>query len=110
MGQPKEPSEELFAKINQETAKIPWVDLLRFFARGRVIFVGPELDLVEIAAMASADRVDELEACMADGSISKVSDEQARRWLGRDVLLWTVVVKPWVFVQELKPRSEQRLH
>ena len=110
MGQPKEPSEELRAKINQETAKIPWVDLLRFFARGRVVVVGPELDLVDIAALAAADRVDELEVHLAEGGIAKPSDEQARLWLGTDALLWTVVVKPWVFVQELKPRSEQRLH
>jgi len=31
----------------------------------------------------------------------RVSDDQARRWVADDCLLWTVAVKPWVLVQEL---------
>ena len=98
------------AKINQETAKIPWKELQRFFAQGRVIVVSPELDLVEVATMASYDRSDELAAWMSDGEIGKVSDEQAQVWFTSDALLWTVVVKPWIFVQEAKPNTEQKLH
>ena len=37
------------ARINQETARLPWRELQRFFAQGRVIAVAPELDLVELA-------------------------------------------------------------
>ena len=102
--------ELLHAKINQETAKTPWVDLLRFFAQGRVVFVRPGLDLVEIAAIAASNRAEELESLIAEGSIIKVSDEQAQHWLATDALLWSVVVKPWVFVQERKAASGQQLH
>ena len=105
------PSPDLLrANLNQETAKIPWVDLLRFFARGRVIFVSHGLDLVEVAALASDDRSAEIEALTSEGKIAKASDEQAQRWLERDVLLWTVVVKPWVFVQEIEPGNDRNLH
>lgn len=97
----------LRAKINQETAKIPWGDLLRFFARGRVIQVNRGLDLVEVAALASGNRTDEIEAWMSTGKIATVSDEQAQHWLRIDALLWAVVVKPWVFVQEIKKASKQ---
>ena len=100
----------LWTKLNRETAKMPWIDLLRFFAQGRVVVVDPELDLVEMAVMAADNCADEIEVRMARGEIAKVSDEQARRWLATDALLWTVVVKPWVFVQEPKPKTEQRLH
>lgn len=100
----------LRTKINRETAKISFNELQRFFAQGRLILVSPELDLVEIAALAAGDRAEEFEARMEDGRVVKVSDVQARRWIESDVLLWTVVVKPWVFVQETKPSAEQRLH
>jgi len=102
--------ERLRAKLNAETAKIPWIDLLRFFAQGRVIVVAPELDLVDIAVLAASDQVGSLEGQMAEGSIAKVSDEQARRWLDTDALLWTVVLKPWIFVQDQKPAKERALH
>lgn len=102
--------ELLRAKINQETAKIPWKELQRFFARGRVILVSPGLDLVEVAAMATDDRSEELAAWLSDGQISKVSDDLARSWVESDSTLWTVVVKPWVLVQETGPTDGQQLH
>jgi hypothetical protein len=37
---------------------------------------------------------------MQAGHIGKVTDEEARDWLARDPALWSVVVAPWVLVQE----------
>lgn len=105
-----EAPEVLRAKINQETAKIPWKGLQRFFAQGRVVFVSSELDLVDVAARASDDRSTDIESWMSESKIARVTDEQARRWLECDALLWTVVVKPWVFVQEADKPNGQRLH
>jgi hypothetical protein len=34
--------------------------------------------------------------------ISPVSDSQARDWIKQDIILWSVVVKPWVLVQSRK--------
>ena len=110
MGDAKEEPVLLRTKINRETAKMPWKGLQRFFAQGRIVLVDQGLDLVEIAALASDDRFGELEVRMSEGRIAKVSDEQARRWLESDALLWTVVVKPWVFVQEVDRASGQQLH
>jgi hypothetical protein len=107
---PNKATEVLRAKINRETAKIPWKELQRFFAQGRVVFVSSELDLVEVAVGAADDRSAELESWMSDGKIATVTDEQARRWLELDALLWTVVVKPWVFIQEIDQPDGQRLH
>jgi hypothetical protein len=104
----KEPPDPLRTKLNRETAKIPWIELLRFFAQGRVVCIAPELDLVEIAAFAAEDSAEELGDLMAERRVAKVTDEQARRWLATGALLWTIVVKPWVFVQEPKPATEQK--
>jgi hypothetical protein len=106
----EDPERLLRGKLNQETAKIPWSGLQRFFAQGRVVAVAPEMDLVEVAAMAANDRSSELAACMAEGRVGRVSDAQARRWVESDALLWTVVVKPWVFVQEPARAVAAQIH
>jgi hypothetical protein len=91
------------ARVNQETARIAWKELLRFFAAGTVIAVSPELDLVDVAIQMSQDNKAGIEAWMAQGKMGKVSDDQAREWLAADAVLWATVVKPWVLVQHETP-------
>lgn len=87
------------AKLNLETSRIAWKELLRFFAAGTVISVSTDLDLVEVAHQISRDNKAQVESWMADDKVARVSDEVAREWLEADALLWTVVVRPWVLVQ-----------
>ncbi len=91
--------ELLNAKLTGETAKVPWRELQRFFAQGRVIHVADGLDLIEVAARISVDHAEQVEAWMCAGDVTRVSDEHARRWLDADALVWAVVVRPWVLVQ-----------
>ena len=46
----------LRAKLNLETARIPWAELQRFFARGVAVWIAPGLDLVDTAVAFSQDR------------------------------------------------------
>jgi hypothetical protein len=87
------------ARINSETAKIAWHELQRFFAQGQAIFVAPDLDLVDVAWEISCDQKALLELWMADSKVGQVSDAQALEWLEADVLMWCVVIRPWVLVQ-----------
>jgi len=54
MMQPVTPDVER-EKINLETSQIPWQQLQRFFAKGEVLFVASELDLVDVAYQFSQD-------------------------------------------------------
>lgn len=94
-------SELLRAKINQETAKIPWSSLQRFFAQGTAVWVGQDLDLVEVALAIAEDSAERVGGWTSEGRVSRVSDEQARSWIENDALVWAVVVRPWVLVQDL---------
>lgn len=100
MTTPDQRHDILRAKLNLETSQIAWKELLRFFASGTVIAVDAELDLVEVAIQISNDNKVRIEQWMSDGKVGKVSDEQAKEWLESDATLWTVVVKPWVLVQQ----------
>lgn len=86
-------------KLNQETAQIAWSELQRFFATGQAISVDPALDLIDAAYAVSQNDAAKVEQWMTDGTLMPVSDAQAIEWLAADTALWTVVVKPWVFVQ-----------
>jgi hypothetical protein len=91
----------LRARLNMETARIAWKDLLRFFAAGTVIAVSDELDLVEVAIQISNDNKALIEQWMIEKRVDKVSDAQAKDWLETDASLWAVVVRPWILVQQV---------
>jgi len=90
------------AKINLETAKMPWKELQRFFAAGHVFEVDKTLDLTEVAMNMSQDNTDYVQGLISSGRIDRVSDEQAIKWIDTDALVWCVVVKPYVLVQSMK--------
>ena len=90
----------LRAKLNGETAKISWADMQRHYARGVVVSVAGALDLLDVAVAMAQDDGAAISRWMQAGQMGKVSDGQARDWLARDPVLWSVVVAPWVLVQE----------
>lgn len=97
-----EPTEILRAKLNGETAKVSWAEMQRHHARGVVLRVAGELDLVAVALAMAQDDGAAVGRWLQANQLGKVSDDQARDWLARDPALWSVVVAPWVLVQERK--------
>ena len=95
-------------ELNQETAKIAWSEMQRFFARGVVVFVNEEMDLVETAAELSLDNKAALETWMREGKVAAVNDEQARLWLDQDTVVWAVVIAPWVLVQPIDRKGSEQ--
>ncbi len=88
----------LYAKMLGETAAITWQELQPFFARGALLQVAGEADLVEVAV--AEDDQAKVAAWLTGGQLAKMPAEQAQDWLERDPDLWAVVVAPWVLVQE----------
>ena len=86
--------------LNGQTGKIAWQELVRHFARGVVVCVGPELDLLETAGKLVEDRADDIRALYEQGALHRARDEDAIRWQQGDPEFWAVVVAPWVLVQE----------
>jgi len=89
------------AKIISETAKIPWLELQRFFAAGKVMLVAAELDLVDVAYAFQLDAIEQVKTWTESRQVSPVNDDQAKLWVASDALLWAVVIKPWVLVQTI---------
>lgn len=92
---------ELRTRLNAETGRISFAELAPHFARGVVVRVAVELDLVEVAASVVEDRRDRVEAWMKAGDVAVATDDDARRWTVANPEFWAVVAAPWVLVQEI---------
>ncbi len=100
--------ETLRAKLNLETAQVPWSSLQRFFARGETIGVAVRLSLLDVAVAFASDDSAAVDGWMRDGTVAPVTDADAARWHESDAAVWAVVVRPWVIVQEVgSPASDQ---
>ena len=95
-----EKDEVLYAKINLETAKIPWKELERFFAAGRIISVDDSVDMIQVATLMAADDTMAISDMLEKKQIGRATDEQAKIWSDSDASLWAVVVRPWILVQQ----------
>lgn len=90
----------LYLKLLGETAKISWTELERFFARGMLLRVARDLDLVSVAVAIAADDTQQVVQWLSAGLVERVQSETAADFAARDPELWAVVVSPWVCVQE----------
>ena len=76
-------------------------ELERYFARGVVVKVAPELDLVEVAARVMDDDAAKAGQWMQSGRMTRASIEDVKCWVQSQPLFWAIVVAPWVLVQEV---------
>ena len=97
---------DLRTRLHGETAKIAWPELERHFARGVVVAVAPELDLVEVAFAMASDDKSALEGWLQSQQVAPVSEAQALDYVTRQPTFWAVVVAPWVVIQEARPKLD----
>ena len=102
MSEPEITQQELLrAKLNSETARIPWKDLQRYFAGGYTWLVAQELDLIDVAYQVHQDNASQVEQWMSSQQLRQVRNDEARRWYNDDAELWACVIKPWVLIQPM---------
>ena len=105
--EPEAPDREalLRGEYHSQTARIHWHELQTWYARGCVIRVDGELDLVETAVQLGLDNTALFAELTAAGGVEPVSETQALAWYEANPELWAVVAPPWVLVQQRAGRS-----
>jgi len=93
------------AKIVAETAIIPWKELEKFYAQGKLILVSETLNLVDVGYSISLDDATKIIEWMEQGLLVKEFNNQAQAWHNEDADVWSVVIYPWVLVQAVKPST-----
>ena len=58
------------------------------------------VDMIRVAQLMASDDVKAISGMLEKKEIGKVTDEQAQTWSDSDALLWAVVVRPWILVQQ----------
>lgn len=96
-----DPAPALRHTLNLETGKLSWPELQRHFARGVVIVVARELDLIDVAEAFAQDNSAQTKAWIAGGWIAHAQDTDAQRWHHHNSIFWSLVIAPWVLVQEI---------
>ena len=91
---------DLRTRLNLETGRISWKEIEVLFARGMVMYVAPQLDLVEVAALTAENNTEKMKVWTDQQLVGALTADQARDWQSRSPELWAVVVAPWAFVQE----------
>ena len=102
--------EILRANINNETAQINWSELQRFFAGGWLIYVSSDTNLLDVAVAFSLDDKDQVSKWLTSGEVAKVSDEQAKRWHAENTTFWSTVTRPWVLIQPVTDKQDNKIH
>ena len=87
-------------RLNLQTARISWSEIERFFARGRVLDVTAEVDLIEVAVALTEDNVEKFDRWTHANQVRHLSDATAKQWVADDNNLWAVVIAPWVIAQK----------
>ena len=72
----QEPS-TLYAKLLGETASITWKELEPFFAKGALLWVDPDLDLIAAAEAVAQDEGEKVAAWLAADKLAKLSETRA---------------------------------
>jgi hypothetical protein len=93
-------SSPLYLKLLAETAQIEWSELQRFFARGVLLKVARDIDLVSVAEAVASDNTKQVTEWLSAGLVERTTAETATDLATRNPELWAVVVSPWVCVQE----------
>ena len=92
---------ELREKLHLETGRLAWPELQRHFARGVVVVIARDLDLIDVAAAFAQNDAVQTQTWITRGAVARASDTDAQRWQRDNQVFWAVVVAPWVLVQEL---------
>ena len=93
--------EELEGIMNAQTGQINWQELEPHFAKGVVIKVSSDLDLINVATAVIEDNKDQVSDWMESKQIAHAIEKDAIEWGVRDPTFWAVVTAPWVLVQEI---------
>lgn len=94
--------ETLREKIRAEIMAASWADLVYQFARGGLVLVHAELDLLDVATAIAGDDRTRVESWLASGGLWRATERDALAFQQAAAARFQfVIVQPWVVAQPL---------
>lgn len=96
-----EQEQNLRSKLEAEIGPAHWKVIRPHFLRGAIIIVSPELDLIDVAIKVAEDDTSTIKDWIEEGKLTKPFPEDAKRWEEEKEELTSLVVEPFVLVQDI---------
>ena len=90
-----------YQDLKQECAPIAYKEIEQFFARGMLVLVADDLDIIDVALVIQADDTQQLNEWISQEQVIRVHDDYALKWSQKETLLMAVTAVPWLLVQEI---------
>lgn len=96
-------TQDLRQELANMVGPVQWNWLKPHIARDAVVFVDPQLDLVEVGVALTNDNVQSVQRWIGEQLIIKPTKEQLETWgvSGPKNKLQSLIVQPYVLVQEI---------
>jgi len=95
-------------QIQQECAPIAYKEIEQFFARGMLVLITDDLDIVEVALAIQADNTQKINEWISLEKVIRVHDDYAIKWSKQKTLLMAVTAVPWLLVQEISTNQTKK--
>ena len=95
-----------YEDLKQECAPIAYKEIEQFFARGMLVLVTEDLDIIDVALSIQADDTQRINEWISAEKVIRVHDDYALKWSQKETLLMAVTAVPWLLVQETDLSSE----
>ena len=93
---------QLNENFQRDLAEVCWRDLRIHTQRDAIVLVSQELDLIPVAVAVAEDRLDQVEAWVAQGQLGKPTAEQLGCWENDlDKPFRVLIVQPFILVQDI---------
>lgn len=107
--QPLSLAEGIRIKLSETLGPVGYEDLAPHLARDAVFVVAPALSLLSCGVAVALDDVDQVGGWISRGELRKPSKAEREGWARQPERRWvSVVVQPFVLVQEPPPPADRR--
>ena len=97
-------SNELYLDLLNGTAKISWKELELFYAKGKLIHVSVEYDLIDVGIAFVKDQKQNIEQLLETKKLVHVTSSMAKSYQLNNTTLWALVISPWVLIQDINKK------
>lgn len=90
-----------YEDLKQECAPIAYKEIEQFFARGMLVLVTEDLDIIDVALVIQDDDTQQINEWISQEKVIRVHDDYALKWSKKETKLMAVTAVPWLLVQEI---------
>ncbi|HFC30533.1 MAG TPA: DUF2288 family protein [Oceanospirillales bacterium] len=94
-----------YEELQGECAPVFYKEVEKFFAKGMLVLVATNLDIIKVALAIAADDTEQIQQWISAEQVVRVHDEFAKKWSENNETLMAITAVPWVLVQEINEQN-----